>query len=130
MSISEKEVLDFLYKKKKTLEEELVKVNQAIEALDGSARSFHVRHEREDKKIPIPAKYEKRLKIDIKIAYILSLIKKGNKEEIINKIIEFEPDYEEEKLKSNVAVRLSFLLKNNYIKATKTGRSYDYFLPF
>lgn len=129
MPLTEKEILDFLYKKKKTLELELEKVNQAIMAFDSSIDFVSAKSEIKTVDLTVPSKYENRLKLDNKIIYILSLIKKGNKNEIVDKILSFEPNLEETKLLNNVAVRLSFLLKNRLIEASKVGKSYDYFLP-
>jgi len=65
-------------------------------------------------------------KLDHKIAYALTNLGSGFREDILEVIHPLQPDKDPRKVAEAMAVRLSYLLKNGYIKARLVGRRYEY----
>lgn len=80
-----------------------------------------------EKKILLPIKeFLPFAKLDMKIAHVLSVIDSGFKEDILREIIQRQPELNARKLELLLAVRLSYLIKNDLIGAKKVGRRYQY----
>lgn len=67
-------------------------------------------------------------KLDHKISYALYNIGNGFKEDILEVLQQEQPETDPHKLEQAVAVRLSYLLKNGLIDATKIRGRYEYTL--
>lgn len=67
-------------------------------------------------------------KLDHKISYALYNIGNGFKEDILEVLQQEQPKADPHKLEQAVAVRLSYLLKNGLIDATKIRGRYEYTL--
>lgn len=67
-------------------------------------------------------------KLDQKIAYALTKIGRGFKEDILHEINLAQPDSDPHKLEKAVAVRLSYLIKHHLIEVKKIARRYEYWL--
>ncbi|HWV74126.1 MAG TPA: hypothetical protein VN040_20550 [Pseudosphingobacterium sp.] len=67
-------------------------------------------------------------KLDHKISYALYTLGSGFKEDILEVLQQEQPDADPHKFEQAVSVRLSYLLKNGVIDATKIGRRYEYML--
>lgn len=142
--LTDKEVLRFFNNKKQELQKELEKIELAISALGGlstSAAPTVAREKvaaekpapKEKGKTPKPKKrlekrdtYSSTDKLDDKIAYALTQVGKGNKQQILDVIKENEPEIDVRKLDRTLSVRFSYLIKHDMIKGQKSGRSYTY----
>lgn len=143
--LTEKEVLRFFNNKKQELQKELEKVEVAISALGGSniaatppavkekvaakkttAKKEVARTPKAKKRLEKRDSYNATDKLDDKIAYALTQVGKGNKQQILDVIKENEPDVDVKKLDRTLSVRFSYLIKHDMIKGQKTGRSYTY----
>lgn len=143
--LTEKEVLRFFNNKKQELQKELEKVEMAISALGGSniaatppavkekvaakktaAKREVARTPKAKKRLEKRDNYNATDKLDDKIAYALTQVGKGNKQQILDVIKENEPDVDVKKLDRTLSVRFSYLIKHDMIKGQKTGRSYTY----
>lgn len=142
--LTDKEVLRFFNNKKQELQKELEKIELAISALGGSSTSAaptvakekvaaEKQAPKEKSKAPKPKKrlekrdtYSSTDKLDDKIAYALTKVGKGNKQQILDVIKENEPDVDVKKLDRTLSVRFSYLIKHDMIKGQKSGRSYTY----
>lgn len=67
-------------------------------------------------------------KLDHKISYALYNIGNGFKEDILEVLQQEQPEADPHKLEQALAVRLSYLLKNGLIDATKIRGRYEYAL--
>lgn len=67
-------------------------------------------------------------KLDHKISYALYNIGNGFKEDILEVLQQEQPETDPHKIEQAVAVRLSYLLKNGLIDATKIRGRYEYTL--
>ncbi|MFC6100028.1 hypothetical protein [Olivibacter domesticus] len=67
-------------------------------------------------------------KLDHKISYALYNLGNGFKEDILEVLQQEQPKADARKLEQAVAVRLSYLLKNDFIDATKIRGRYEYAL--
>jgi len=65
-------------------------------------------------------------KLDHKIAYALTNLGSGFREDILEVIHPLQPEKDPRKVTEAIAVRLSYLLKNGYIKGRLVGRRYEY----
>ncbi len=140
MKIGEKEVINFLNFRKKVLLEELRKLDDTISVLNTSKSALYfsedeVNHGDESKlnitftpKFDVPHNYDNQSTLTNKIAYILNKLNEATKDEIMGYIISNEPKIDKKKLKANLSVRLSLLLKANKILGRKIGRNYIYSL--
>jgi len=143
--LTEKEVLRFFNKKKQELQKELEKVEMAISAIGGynitatppaakekvaakkpAAKKEVARTPKAKKRLEKRDNYKATDKLDDKIAYALTQVGKGNKQQILDVIKENEPAVDVEKLDRTLSVRFSYLIKHDMIKGQKTGRSYTY----
>ncbi|GGZ22859.1 hypothetical protein GCM10007049_14620 [Echinicola pacifica] len=137
-NITDKQILDHLNSKKEDLNQELKKIEVAIAALNGlsspkagragTTKSIGSKSKGAAKKLPAKEAFDKNDKVDYKIAYALTQLKEANKVEIIEEILKQEPEMDQKRAEGNVAVRLSFLVKNDMIQASRSGRSYIYSL--
>ncbi|MFC6100887.1 hypothetical protein [Olivibacter domesticus] len=73
-------------------------------------------------------KFNERDKLDKKIAYALTKLGAGFRQDILDEIQRMQPDRDPHKVEHALAVRLSFLLKHNLIGYRKIGRRYEYCL--
>lgn len=140
MKIGEKEVINFLNFRKKVLLEELRKLDDTISVLNTSKSALYfsedeVNHGDESKlnitftpNFDVPHNYDNKSTLTNKIAYILNKLNEATKDEIMGYIISNEPKIDKKKLKANLSVRLSLLLKANKILGRKIGRNYIYSL--
>jgi len=67
-------------------------------------------------------------KLDHKISYALYTLGSGFKEDILEVLQQEQPEADPHKFEQAISVRLSYLLKNGFIDATKIGRRYEYAL--
>lgn len=65
-------------------------------------------------------------RLDEKISYILTKIGNGFKEDILAELLALQPELKIRKLDNQVAVRLSYLLKNGLINGKKIGKRFEY----
>ncbi|MEH6305382.1 soluble adenylyl cyclase-like protein [Olivibacter sp. CPCC 100613] len=143
-SITEKQVVEFLKLRQQQLREELKSIEVTINAI-GQSKSVNFTGERvkndlsevddSAKKRKIAGKaltpqdnFNVNSKLDQKISYALTKIGSGYKDDILEVLNKAQPDADPYKVEKAVAVRLSYLLKNDFIQATKHGRSYKYSL--
>jgi|GEM_PF-941439 len=143
-TINEKQIIDFLKQREQLLREELKKIEATINVIESSNRVLSSQAVSAD--IPNPAdddiETEKRKpgtkkltsvntfrnngKLDEKISYVLTKFKSAFKEDILEELLERQPDEDMLKLQNALGVRLSYLLKNNLIDAEKHGRKFKY----
>lgn len=141
--ISEKQILTFLEFRRERLIEEVEKIDLTINTLKSSANILTDNGplvERKERTIfsKKPISSAKKLvpqevfnpfsKLDQKIAYALTTIERGNKEDILKVLSDKQPELDSNKIEKALAVRLSYLLKNNLIDAEKVSRNYQYSL--
>lgn len=67
-------------------------------------------------------------KLDDKIAYALTKLESGFREDILEEIMALYPEKGSWKVSAAIAVRLSYLLKSGCIKGRLIGRRYEYSL--
>jgi len=138
-NITEKQIIEFLKQKRISLLEELHKTDTALRALGIEEQNFsdsieHLRinsgHPKRSHLSPLSKiqDYKTDLKLDEKIAFALTHLKYGTKKEIIDYLLQTDPELDPKKLENNLAVRLSSLLKDNQIDGNKKGRTYSYHL--
>lgn len=73
-------------------------------------------------------KFDPNSKLDKKIAYVLSKIGNGFKDDIVAELQTLQPEQDVYKLEQAIAVRLSYLLKIKAIQGRKISRRYEYSL--
>lgn len=140
-NITEKQVVEFLRQRQQQLKDELrsieITINTITQSKSASLTSQPVGEQTEEapkrkkdgKKVLIPQeKFNPNSKLDQKISYALTQIGAGFKDEILDVLNKAQPEVDPYKVEKAVAVRLSYLLKNDFIQATKYGRSYKYSL--
>ncbi|GAA4793857.1 hypothetical protein GCM10023231_22750 [Olivibacter ginsenosidimutans] len=136
-NITEKQVVEFLKLRQQQLKEELKSIEVTINAIgqtktlglsgggaDYSTDTFGKKGV--DKALKPQEKFNINSKLDQKISYALTKIGAGYKDDILDVINKAQPEMDPYKVEKAVAVRLSYLLKNDFIQATKNGRSYKY----
>jgi len=138
-NITEKQVVEFLKQRQQQLKEELRSIEVTINTLTQSkpaTLSGNVKFEEDEdtkkkksgKALVPQQEFNANSKLDQKISYALTKIGSGYKDDILAVLNEAQPELDPYKLEKAVAVRLSYLLKNDFIQATKNGRSYKYSL--
>jgi len=140
--LTEKQVVEFLKQRQQQLKEELKSIDITIHAI-AQKRYIPLNDRMEDeeddledprrkKKIHKPLEVQPNFninsKLDYKISYALTKLGSGYREDILDVIHKAQPEIDPYKVEKAVAVRLSYLLKNEFIKAKKYGRSYKYSL--
>lgn len=142
-SITEKQVVEFLKQRQQQLKEELKSIEITINAITQS-KSINLTNDKiksEVDEIEEPRRrkgthkaltpqenFNINSKLDQKISYALTKIGSGYKDDILEVLNKAQPEIDPYKVEKAVAVRLSYLLKNDFIQATKHGRSYKYSL--
>lgn len=132
-SISEIEVIEFLKQRKSLLIKEIENIDNMIFSLSGNTEINEVIYkQRPDSaqptrsRIPVPESYNSNLKIDEKIVFAISKLNSADRNEIIDWLLEAEPNAEEQKLRQNITTRLSVLRKNKQIGSQKVGPRFKY----
>lgn len=143
MNITEKQVVEFLKQRQQQLKEELKSIEITINAITQSKTpsliSDKVKSDSDHEDEPRRRKGTHRAlvpqetfninsKLDQKISYALTQLGSGYKDDILEVLNKAQPQVDPYKVEKAVAVRLSYLLKNEFIDATKHGRSYKYSL--
>jgi len=142
--ISSKHVIAYLNNRKRELEEKIHHIDNTISLLSDLRlqQSFisgkldideqRISHSRQLGKPSLELKIEKTFdpdfKLDRKIAYVLTSIESGFKNDIVAGLHALQPELNIHKLEKQLAVRLSYLLKIGAIKGDKISRSYRYSL--
>ncbi|KEO71706.1 hypothetical protein [Anditalea andensis] len=131
--VIEDQILELMHERLKDLMGKVKSLQVAIAAMEqtrNGSPSFNGTHipDSQTPKLQPISTYNSDMKLDEKIAYALSKLDKATKKEIVGKIVEAEPETNIDKLDSNIAVRLSFLLKEQQISGIKQGRVYHYSL--
>ncbi|QNL49683.1 soluble adenylyl cyclase-like protein [Olivibacter sp. SDN3] len=141
-NITEKQVVSFLKQRQQQLLDELKSIEVTINAIaqtksassndrfqmdiDGSVS---LKPKKKNVKSLVPQEsFNPNSKLDQKISYALTQIGTGYKDDILEVLNKAQPEADPYKVEKAVAVRLSYLLKNDFIQATKHGRSYKYSL--
>jgi len=144
-NIDEKQIIDFLKQREKLLREELKKIEATISVIESSNMAILGRpsinfssEQKKQAKIKTKKNNTKKLlpviefkengKLDEKISYAINELKSASKDDILEVICDRQPNVDTEGLKNVLAVRLSYLIKNNKIKGKKEGRKYQYSL--
>lgn len=143
-SITEKQVVEFLKLRQQQLKEELKSIEVTINAI-AQSKSVNLGNDRNksdspdtddatkkrktaSKALAPQENFNVNSKLDQKISYALTKIGSGYKDDILEVLNQAQPEADPYKVEKAVAVRLSYLLKNDFIQATKHGRSYKYSL--
>ncbi len=141
--ITEQDIIVFLKDKVESLKAELNKAQSALEAFTNSGvtapskavaeprvpsapRTRKTAPKKEVKAMVVPESYDEKLKLDSKIAYVLSQNGPLFNTEIIERLQGQEPDKDADKLSKAVTVKLSALHKAGRIKGAKVGRKFKY----
>ncbi|WP_134087893.1 soluble adenylyl cyclase-like protein [Olivibacter sp. XZL3] len=143
-SITEKQVVEFLKLRQQQLKDELKSIEVTINAIaqskslnlvtdktksDSAEPDDSIKKRKGTGKALAPQEtFNVNSKLDQKISYALTKIGSGYKDDILEVLTKAQPDADPYKVEKAVAVRLSYLLKNDFIQATKHGRSYEYSL--
>lgn len=138
-NINEQQIIEFLKQREQLLKEELRKVRATINVLDsssialGNSMAFEGGLKKSGTTRTVVRKpltpvneYSPNARLDEKIAYALTQVKQGYKEDIIEVMLKEEPDLDLIKLQNAVGVRLSYLIKNELIEGEKHGRKFYY----
>lgn len=137
-----KQVIVFLNDRKRTLEETVLHIDKTIAFLSGTAIKQSVTSTLSDNEVQQTVGYQQKVhpkltpesffspkfKLDKKIAYALTKIEKGFKDDVVAQLHTLEPEIGPYRLEKAVAVRLSYLLKIGAIQGKKIGRRYMYSL--
>lgn len=140
--INEKDILAFLKDREQLITEELRKVRAIIKVIESSSSVLSndgegnyagaFRSSEPSKKVRKPLQrmdeYLKDGYLDEKISYALTQLGTGYKEDILEILVEKEPESNLVNLQNALGVRLSYLLKNDVIQGEKHGRKYQYTL--
>ena len=136
----ERQVVEFLRQRQRQLKEELKSIEITIQAIMQTKSTDLVLDDLDNlvdnptpkKGINNALKPEEHFnvndKLDQKISYALTKIGSGYREDILDVLHREQPEKDPHKVEKAVAVRLSYLLKNDFIQAVKNGRSYKYSL--
>jgi len=141
-NVNEDQIIEFLKQREQLLQEELEKIRATINVIDSSsiilnkqlvsnipsAEKSSESKKSISKELKSINDFPEKGKLDDKISFALTKLKKGYKEDIINVLIENQPTIDVVKLQNAVGVRLSYLLKNNMLAAEKYGRKFKYSL--
>lgn len=136
---SENDVVELLKTRQAVLRIELERIEQAlaifhnsgVEKLENDSPGHKLRAELSElsrKDLLIPEEYDQNYKWDTKVLFALSQRNYSFKEDVISKICELEKGVTSDTIKNIVSVKLSSLLKERIIGATKKGRKFEYFL--
>lgn len=139
-SNKEQQVIDFLMSLAKKKRSEITHIQTTINLIETKRLEFTGLNDpilaqihpatqiaAKERKVLLPVKdFLPFGKLDVKIAHVLSLIGSGFKEDILREIIQRQPELKARKLEPLLAVRLSYLIKNDLIAAEKFGRRYKY----
>lgn len=140
--VTQQQVVAFLKQRQQQLSEELRSIEMTINSILGgkslSSSSYGTETFGAEVGIPKKGKVIKALvpqeefspssKLDQKISYALTQIGSGYKDDILAVLNNAQPEADPYKVEKAVAVRLSYLLKNEFIDGVKYGRSYKYSL--
>jgi len=140
-NLTERQVVDFLKQRQQQLKEEIKSIDITINAIMQKRYASlnltddeddHEEDPRRKKNIPKPLApqptFNINSKLDYKISYALTQLGAGYRDDILEVIHKAQPEIDPYKVEKAVAVRLSYLLKNEFIQAKKHGRSYKYSL--
>ncbi|WP_158795939.1 soluble adenylyl cyclase-like protein [Pedobacter sp. L105] len=140
-NITEKQLISFLLNKQKILKNELKKVELALEALSVEPHLYLTFNDNDQEgvqnqsfinaikqNLSFTEEFDPNSKLDYKIAFALSQEERLTKDDILAVIIKQQPDLDKNKFEKTLSVRLSYLLKNKFIRGKKNGRTYLYSL--
>lgn len=136
-NINEKQVIEFLKERQQLLKDELKKIENTINVIESSnlilSGSSSVKRVSRDvqpstKKLEPIKVFKPNGRFDERISYVLTKLKSGYKEDILDMLLEMQPDEDIVKLQNALGVRLSYLLKNDLIEGEKHGRKFKYSL--
>ncbi|MFB5946617.1 soluble adenylyl cyclase-like protein [Albibacterium profundi] len=134
-NINEKQVIEFLRERQQLLKEELKKVENTISVIESSnivlsgtttAKKITRDVQPSTRKLEAVQEFKPHGRFDERISYALTKLKSAYKEDILEVLLEEQPDQDVVKLQNALGVRLSYLLKNNLIDAEKHGRKFYY----
>lgn len=137
-----KQVVTYLANKKRQLEEAIFHIDKTIASLSASpikqlsvssssdnevqqARGYK---QKRNSKLKPESTFSPKFKLDKKIAYVLTKIGNGFKDDIVAELHALQPELDIHKLEKFIAVRLSYLLKIGAIRGRKILRRYEYSL--
>lgn len=137
-----KQVIAYLTNRKQELEETILHIDNTIAFLSASSikslspslsSENEVQQVRDDKrktkaKLKQENTFSSKFKLDKKIAYVLTKIGNGFKDDIVAELHALQPELDIHKLEKFIAVRLSYLLKIGAIQGRKILRRYEYSL--
>lgn len=141
-NVNEDQIIEFLKQREQLLQEELEKIRATINVIDSSSIILNKQlvsnvsttenssgSKKSVSKILKPINdFPEKGKLDDKISFALTKVKKAYKEDILKVLIENQPTLDVVKLQNAVGVRLSYLLKNDMLSAKKYGRKFKYSL--
>ncbi|QNL50623.1 soluble adenylyl cyclase-like protein [Olivibacter sp. SDN3] len=140
--VTQQQVIAFLKQRQRQLSEELRSIEMTINSILGgqsvSSPSYgsgtfgreedFPRRKKVIKALVPQEEFNPNSKLDQKISYALTQIGSGYKDDILAVLNKAQPEADPYKVEKAVAVRLSYLLKNEFIDGVKHGRSYKYSL--
>jgi len=131
--MQEKQIIEFLKKKCSYIQEQIENISKVISFLERTNNKTVVTNHhigsKPKKRLQQTENYSRSSKLDQKIAFALSNIGSGFKEDILEILLKTDPLLDPYKLDKIISVRLSYLLKKNLISGFKIGRKYEYSLP-
>lgn len=134
-----KQVVAYLTNKKQELEETIQHIDKTIAFLyrlhakhsaqsDNEVQQTMSLRRKTKPKLTPESVFSPKFKLDRKIAYVLTKIGNGFKDDIVAELYALQPELDIHKLGKFVAVRLSYLLKIGAIQGRKISRRYEYSL--
>lgn len=117
-----------LKRKEKELETTLSAVKELLKVYTPSETSKIVERSVENNTTQINSEYDPRLSHKDKALYVLSLLKKATAEEVADKLMEIDGEFNEKKANRVATHYLSTLYRDNEIGADKLGRKYNYYI--
>lgn len=136
-NINEKHVIGFLKERQRILKEELAKIENAISVIESSnlvlsgtvpTKTATRETAPSTKKLEPINEFKPHGRFDERISYVLTKLKSAYKEDLLDMLLELQPEEDVVKLTNALGVRLSYLLKNNLIVGEKHGRKFKYSL--
>ena len=136
-NINEKQVIEFLKERQQLLKDELKKIENTINVIESSnvilsgstpSRKAPKEVTASTRKLEPIHEFKPHGRFDERIGYALTKLKSGYKEDILEVLLEEQPDTDILKLQNALGVRLSYLLKNGLIEGEKHGRKFKYTL--
>lgn len=136
-NINEQQVIEFLRARQQLLKDELRKIENTINVIESSnvvlsgiAPTKRVAKDGQPatKKLEPTKEFKPHGRFDERISYALTKVKAGYKEDILEVLLEEQPEEDIVKLQNALGVRLSYLLKNGLIAGEKHGRKFFYSL--